>query len=62
MLAADSKVVLCGNRRIPCAPNRPIPGKQIIDPVEPFLEAVSDRLAQQVEAFDPESPRTPITP
>jgi octaprenyl-diphosphate synthase len=27
--------------------------KQIIDPVEPFLEAVSRRLAGQVESFDP---------
>jgi octaprenyl-diphosphate synthase len=26
--------------------------KQIIDPVEPFLDAVSSRLAKQVEAFD----------
>ena len=28
--------------------------KQIIDPVEPFLEAVGQRLAKQVEAFDPD--------
>src|SRR5437016_4859201 len=28
--------------------------KQIIEPVEPFLEAVSRRLAQQVETFHPE--------
>ncbi|HYG33504.1 MAG TPA: polyprenyl synthetase family protein [Clostridia bacterium] len=28
--------------------------KQIIGPVEPFLEAVGQRLAQQVETFDPE--------
>jgi octaprenyl-diphosphate synthase len=27
--------------------------KRIIDPVEPFLEAVNRRLVQQVEAFDP---------
>ena len=27
--------------------------KQIIDPVEPFLEAVSRRLAKEVDAFDP---------
>ena len=31
--------------------------KQIIDPVEPFLEAVGQRLAEQVEAFDPEIAR-----
>jgi octaprenyl-diphosphate synthase len=28
--------------------------KQIIEPVEPFLEAVSRRLAEQVQSFDPE--------
>src|SRR5438552_3525962 len=28
--------------------------KQIIGPVEPFLEAASQRLAQQVQSFDPE--------
>src|ERR1035438_10252065 len=28
--------------------------KQIILPVEPFLEAVARRLAEQVEAFDPD--------
>src|SRR5437667_10382609 len=28
--------------------------KQIIEPVEPFLETVSQRLAQQVESFHPE--------
>ena len=27
--------------------------KQIIDPIEPFLEAVSNRLAKEVDAFDP---------
>jgi octaprenyl-diphosphate synthase len=27
--------------------------KQIIDPIEPFLDSVGRRLAQQVEAFDP---------
>jgi octaprenyl-diphosphate synthase len=28
--------------------------REIIDPVEPFLEAVGQRLAKQVEAFDPD--------
>ena len=53
MLAADSKVV--------CAPvtdtaNVPpaCDWRQIIEPVEPFLEAVGRRLAKQVEAFDPD--------
>ena len=53
MFVADSKVV--------CAPvsdgsNAQPAGdwKQIIGPVEPFLEAVGRRLAKQVEAFDPD--------
>ena len=52
MLAADSKVVsvpLAGTSRAEPAHS----WKRIIDPVEPFLEAVNQRLAQQVEAFDP---------
>ena len=56
MFAADSKVV--------CAPvtdaSNAQPAcdwKQIIDPVEPFLEAVGRRLAKQVEAFDPDIAR-----
>src|SRR5437763_14198238 len=28
--------------------------KQIVEPVEPFLEAVAERLAEQVQTFDPE--------
>src|SRR5689334_20285042 len=51
MLAADSKIVsgpLTDTLRA-----RPVPSwKQIIEPVEPFLEAVNRRLAKQVEAFD----------
>jgi octaprenyl-diphosphate synthase len=53
MFAADSKVV--------CAPITQVPNaepactwRQIIDPVEPFLEAVGRGLAKQVEAFDPD--------
>src|ERR1017187_2952071 len=56
MLAADSKVR--------CAPvtdaSKVQPAsnwRQIIEPVEPFLEAVSGRLAKQVEAFDPDIAR-----
>ena len=56
MLAADSKVV--------CAPitdalnaEPPCDWKQIIRPVEPFLEAVGQRLAEQVQAFDPDISR-----
>ena len=53
MFAADSKAV--------CAPTPKTSNaepfctwKEIIDPVEPFLEAVGQRLAKQVEAFDPD--------
>ena len=53
MFAADSKVVCtpvtdASNAQPACD------WKQIIDPVEPFLEAVSCRLAKQVEAFHPD--------
>jgi octaprenyl-diphosphate synthase len=53
MFAADSKVV--------CAPVTDLPNaqsasdwRQIIGPVEPFLEAVDRRMAKQVEAFEPD--------
>src|SRR6266446_6795808 len=53
MFAAESKVVSAP------IPNRladePVHSwKQIIDPVEPFLEAVGRRLANQVAAFEPD--------
>ena len=53
MLAADSKVVSAPTADTLSA-EAVQPWKQIIDPVEPFLEAVNRRLAQQVDAFDPE--------
>jgi octaprenyl-diphosphate synthase len=54
MLAADSKVVSSPSV-VETSSARPVQSwKHIIDPVEPFLEAVSHRLAQQVKAFDPD--------
>lgn len=53
MLAADSKSVsapTAGTSRTEPA----LSWKQIVEPVEPFLEAVSRQLALQVETFDPE--------
>jgi octaprenyl-diphosphate synthase len=51
MLAADSKIVSGPTTDTLSA--RPVYSwKQIIDPVEPFLEIVNHRLAKQVEAFD----------
>ncbi len=38
----------------PPLPKSLSPWKQIVAPVEPFLKAVAKRLAEQVEAFDPE--------
>ncbi len=56
MFVADSKVA--------SAPSSPIPRaelatdwKQIIEPVDPFLDAVGHRLAKQVTAFDPDISR-----
>ena len=56
MFAADSKVVCTP---VTDAPNVQTAGdwKQIIGPVEPFLEAVGRRLAEQVDAFDPDIAR-----
>jgi len=53
MLAADSKVVTAP--MTDASSTEPAYSwKQIIDPVEPFLEAVANRLAQEVNAFDPD--------
>jgi len=52
MLAVESKVAA-----VPTAAGAkvepPASWKQIVEPAEPFLEAVSRRLAEQVNAFDP---------
>jgi len=53
MLAADPKVVsVIPTEALHTQPARS--WKSIIDPVEPFLEAVTHRLVQQVKAFDPD--------
>lgn len=52
MLAVESKVVTAvGAATSPAEPN--CSWKQIVEPVEPFLDAVSLRLAKQVTEFDP---------
>ncbi len=53
MFAADSKVVSALIRE-PLNAEQAFSWKQIIDPVEPFLDAVVDRLGKEVEAFDPD--------
>jgi octaprenyl-diphosphate synthase len=52
MLAADSNVAST-TAADPVRSEPAISWKQIIEPVEPFLNAVGERLARQVEAFDP---------
>lgn len=52
MLAVESKgdtAPLAGGGKV----DSPASWKRIVEPVEPFLEAVSRRLAEQVNAFDP---------
>lgn len=51
MLAAESKVVTAPATD-PINPESVPSWKQIIEPVEPFLEAVSQRLVRQVNEFD----------
>ena len=53
MFAADSKVVSTPANDVSYA-SAAQDWRQIIEPVEPFLEAVSRRMAKQVEVFDPE--------
>jgi octaprenyl-diphosphate synthase len=50
MLAAETKAVAVAA----AAPATPHSWKQIVAPVEPFLEAVARRLGEQVQSFDPE--------
>ncbi len=49
MLAAESRAATVPATPIP---ESPYAWKQIVEPVEPFLEAVTDRLALQVREFD----------
>src|SRR5213078_1487562 len=50
MLAAETKAVAVAAP----AGETPHSWKQIVEPVEPFLEAVARRLAEQVQTFDPD--------
>src|SRR6478735_4355789 len=52
MLAADSKVAPAPARET-ATPDPADSWKQFIEPVEPFLQAVNQRLAEQVNSFDP---------
>src|SRR5882724_4733247 len=53
MFAADSKAITASVVGTPCTK----PGdswKAIIEPIEPFLQSVSDRLTKQVTTFEPD--------
>src|SRR5437867_10560798 len=50
MLAAETKAVAVAAP----ANEGPHSWKQIVEPVEPFLESVARQLAEQVQSFDPE--------
>src|SRR5437667_3173858 len=52
MLAAQSKAATAESPDVPRA-DAASSWKQIVEPVEPFLEAVGQRLAKQVNEFDP---------
>lgn len=53
MLAAESKVARLKETDLPIAnPSRS--WKKIVEPLEPFLEAVTQRLVRQAQEFDPE--------
>src|SRR5882757_5587577 len=52
MLAADSKVAPAPAPETITA-EAAESWKQFIEPVEPFLQAVNQRLAEQVDSFDP---------
>ena len=53
MFVAETKPVHSPAARTESAADPANPWKQIVEPVEPFLDAVSKRLAEQVNAFDP---------
>ena len=52
MFSADAKAVV--TPLAPATTALPVAWRQIVEPVQPFLEAVAKRLAEQVQAFDPE--------
>jgi len=53
MLAVGSKAVGAGEL-VPPPSESPLTWRQIVEPVEPFLRAVAELLADQVEEFEPE--------
>lgn len=53
MLAAETRVVLPSNS-IELLAKSPVDWKQIVQPLEPFLEAVSRRMREQIGEFEPD--------
>src|SRR5881628_2966071 len=54
MLAADTSAVAAPAPTAPSSKQNLLAWKQISGPVEPFLQAVSCRMAQQIQEFEPE--------
>jgi octaprenyl-diphosphate synthase len=54
MLAADTSAVAAPALTAPSSRQNSLAWKQISSPVEPFLQAVSRRMAQQIQDFEPE--------
>jgi octaprenyl-diphosphate synthase len=53
MLAAETRVAPpSGSSALPTKPS--VDWKQIVQPLEPFLQAVSKRMGEQISAFDPD--------
>src|SRR6266542_2528758 len=53
MLAAETRVVPPSDSVAQLAQS-PADWKQIVQPLEPFLQAVSKRMGEQISAFDPD--------
>jgi octaprenyl-diphosphate synthase len=53
MLAAETRVVLPSNS-IELLAKSPVDWKQIVQPLEPFLESVSRRMREQISEFEPD--------
>ena len=54
MLGADTNAVRLSNTATAVIPDAETFWRTVVEPVEPFLELVGSRLAEQVETFDPE--------
>src|SRR3989442_15783503 len=54
MLATQRSPAVAASRSAKLCPESPLEWKQIVGSAEPFLQAVSQRSREQIQAFDPE--------